>query len=344
MSRAVSSSRACHLEGIQIKASSARCILRRSGISKPSEAPRGLFIFCDIFIAPYMREYGDSTPFTDEELERYHSSDPEDQEATLCVECLELAEFMAHFIRFEHLPAPRESNGVKSGGIHIFTWSTGSVPALALLANLEALDKDLSNLLEEYMGTIFIADLPSMCYGIPEPAKLYHPFRDTSLSHEETFEQMLFFVFTYFEPFEDLASVTPSSIEARKTLAEVSPEAKITKTTFSLGELEGLTNRQVSDRIGLGLVEWVVYAENVRRALLDTKGIWKNVKVVLGWGSMSFWSTAWGAKSVAELLEMPVPEGIQRRDVQIVRLDGANHMFIYDRPQQTVQFIVEKMH
>jgi hypothetical protein len=40
---------------------------------------------------------------------------------------------------------------------------------------------------------------------------------------------------------------------------------------------------------------------------------------------MSVWSTAWGARGLLDLLEMPADEDAQRRQIEIVRVEDANH-------------------
>jgi hypothetical protein len=103
-----------------------------------------------------MREYGGSTPFSDEELDQYHSFDPDDQEAVLHVQALELAEFIAHFIREEKLPRPIHSNGMNSGGVSILTWSVGSASVLSLLANISTLSDSVNTLLESHLRTVIL--------------------------------------------------------------------------------------------------------------------------------------------------------------------------------------------
>jgi hypothetical protein len=149
--------------------------------------------------------------------------------------------------------------------------------------------------------------------------------RDNSIAPEDVYEESMAWITSYFAPFPDLASVTPQSVMERKRLSEVSPNAPNLVTRITQAELAELTCPEVYERVGVGLVEWQVYAENIRRALLDTRGAWKNVKFIAAWGSMSVWSTAWGARGLLDLLEMPADEDAQRRQIEIVRVEDANH-------------------
>lgn len=108
-------------------------------------------------IALHLREYGDSTKFTDEELDNFYSADPAVQEASVFGQGMEIASFIAHFIEHEELPPPKESNGGQTGGISILGWSAqGAASALSLLANIAALNLHRSALIEEYLRTVIL--------------------------------------------------------------------------------------------------------------------------------------------------------------------------------------------
>ncbi|KAI0700595.1 hypothetical protein BC835DRAFT_1411942 [Cytidiella melzeri] len=206
------------------------------------------------FIAPHAREYCGSSPYTEDELEQCHSSSPADQDAIICSTALDLARFIAQSILCGDLPPPCERNGVKSGGIGLFGWSGGCAQILSLLANITTMDEALSTLLERYLGTVILHDCPSMCYGIPEPTTMYHPFRDPSLSNEQREAHMMTFIVSYYEPIKDLASVTPMSLKQRRAMAEIS-------TKLLPQEVEEIACPDVARRFGLDLLEWQVYAE-----------------------------------------------------------------------------------
>lgn len=109
------------------------------------------------FIALQLREYGDSTKFTDEELDNFYSADPAIQETCVLNQGMELAGFITHFIENDNLPLPRESDGVKTGGICILGWSAGgAASAISLLANIEALDSHRSAQIEKYLYSVIL--------------------------------------------------------------------------------------------------------------------------------------------------------------------------------------------
>lgn len=73
-----------------------------------------------------------------------------------------------------------------------------------------------------------------------------------------------------------------------------------------------------------------VYRPNAHRAMFDTKGAWPKVKVLLLWADMSILYCPWGAKVLSDALAEPAVEGMQRRDVEIMRLEEANHFVSAD--------------
>ncbi|KAI0340786.1 alpha/beta-hydrolase [Trametopsis cervina] len=286
-------------------------------------------------IAIHSREYCGSTPFLEQELELLHSSDLEDQANYVSSQAIDIARLIAHCIKHDNLPPPTESQGVRSGGVCLFAWSAGSAVSLALLANLTKLEESIYTLLDRYITTIILHDPPGYSYGISEPAKVYHPLKDLTLSLEQMQAAMVTWILTYFEPFADLALVTPPNIKARKS---------VSMTTMTPQDIAETTSKEAARRIGPGLVNYEVFAENLRLALFDTKGAWQNVKVIAAWGNMSMWSVPWAARKLADRLDEPAQPGEQRRDVQIVRLDNANHFFQHDHPEQMIRFIVEHIH
>lgn len=163
-----------------------------------------------------------------------------------------------------------------------------------------------------------------MALGVQEPTQVYHPLRDVSLARDQVWPVAVAFLSSYWEPYTDLSAATPASFRTRKKASPPTGGKLVADHTPE--ELVEITNLDVANRIGPNLVDWQVYAENFRRAVFDTQGRWKDVKLVAAWGSMSVWPIVWGAKCLTELLEMPIEEGAQRRDVQVLRIDGANHV------------------
>lgn len=118
-------------------------------------------------IAIHQREYLGSSPFTEDELALLYSDDPEDQATILREQAHAIAKVMAHVIAQGNLPLPRQSDGAHEGGIVILGRSAGCAHVLALLGNLDSLDKSMYSLLEKYVTTIIIhgAYISARCPG-----------------------------------------------------------------------------------------------------------------------------------------------------------------------------------
>jgi hypothetical protein len=84
------------------------------------------------------------------------SDDQEDQAAVLRQHGHDLAYFMAHVIRNENIPPLRRSGETMTGGVTTFGRSAGGIVQLALLANLDTLDRPIYEFLEQYLRTFIL--------------------------------------------------------------------------------------------------------------------------------------------------------------------------------------------
>lgn len=161
---------------------------------------------------------------------------------------------------------------------------------------------------------------------------MYTPYEDPTLAPAEVGQRFVPWVSGFFEPVHGLASVTPGLLRERKNMKDVSADRKYLPTSerMTLEELLSVASPAVLPRVAPILaLKQEVYQQNLRRALLDTKGLWPNVKVVMLWADMTCMYAPWGARYLSDMLATPVVEGEQRRDVQIVKLPGASH-FVSD--------------
>lgn len=163
-----------------------------------------------------------------------------------------------------------------------------------------------------------------MVFGIPEPAGTQHPLKDVTLSPDKVTQTFVSWTTAWHEPFPSLGSVTPESIIKRKNLSETSSDPKYKPTRMDEQDMAELACRDVAERTGPLFVHWSVAKEITRRALLDTKGRWKDVNVIVEWADMSFWTAAWAARVLHDTLAEPARDGEQRRDVRFVRLENTN--------------------
>lgn len=102
------------------------------------------------FVAISRRGYPGSTPFADNEIAGLTTDDA--REAFLRARGAEVAEFVSRFL--EKFPLP------KSGGAALMGWSLGAMPALAAVANLDALSEEAAERVRTYVHTLILHGMP----------------------------------------------------------------------------------------------------------------------------------------------------------------------------------------
>ena len=174
----------------------------------------------------------------------------------------------------------------------------------------------------------YILDPSNFTLGQPPPEGVYHPLRDVSLSLKERGEAFMVWVSCYFETIQSLHSVTSSVLSARKALNEksTSPDTLKVPTVHRMTkeELDAVIDREVLERSSNSLLRTPreVLRQNVEKALVDTGGLWPNVKVLLVWCNQTMHDCVWAAKAVADLAQNPAPGS---REIEVERLHDANH-------------------
>ncbi len=192
-------------------------------------------------------------------------------------------------------------------------------------------------------------DPPCPVYGISPPRDAYIPLDDPTVPSEETAKTFITWVSSYWEPFSSLDEVTEEAVAAQRDMTKIPPPPqpvcftaaqtplskpctyfsdhfKATSARMTRQELESVVCPEVALRVGHpGHITLSVYGTHARRSLFDTKGLWPRVKAIVLWADMSCAYCPWGAKVLSEQLKEPRREGEVRRDVEIVRLENANH-------------------
>jgi hypothetical protein len=125
-----------------------------------------------------------------------------------------------------------------------------------------------------------------------------------------------------YEPIADLSIVSSETIMERKNLSQISSDPRYTPTQMGPTEMAQFTTKEVAERLGPLFVSWNVSMSNTRRAMIDTRGTWHNVKVTVTWSDMTFWTVLWATKAVSDLFTSPEQKG-QRREVRFVPLVNA---------------------
>ena len=180
-----------------------------------------------------------------------------------------------------------------------------------------------------------LVDPPCPVYGTSPPRDAYIPLDDPTLPLEETAKMFISWVSTYWEPCSSLDDVSEAAVAAQRdisTLPSSSTSLRPTSTRMTKEELEGVVYPEVAYRVGHpGHITLSVYGNNARRTFFDTKGKWPKVKAIVLWADMSCAYCPWGAKVLSDQLKESPRDGEVRREVEIVKLENANH-FVSDCP------------
>ncbi|KAI0092160.1 Alpha/Beta hydrolase protein [Irpex rosettiformis] len=315
------------------------------------------------FISVNAREYPGSTPLTDEELSRLMSRDPVEEALALSTQGMEFARFVKGIIELERFPRPRETTDEKTGkerrvgGVSILAWSLGNTYLLSLLGHLGSLSDDVNEVLEGYVRNAIVYDPPCPVYGTPPPRDAYIPLDDPTMPLEETAKAFVRWVSTYWEPFSSLDDVSEAAVAAQRDVSTLAPplcpasvepayvhkELRPTSCRMTREELASVIYPEVALRVGHpGHVTLSVYASNANHSFFDTDGKLPKVKAIVLWADMSCAYCPWGAKVLSDQLKEPPREGEVRRQVEIVKLESANHFMHWDEPERFVKFLAEK--
>ena len=104
-------------------------------------------------IALNRRDYVGSTQFSQEELSRINSKDPNELREFLKDRGREILLFLNWIV--DHKAIPRAKEGGK-GGLALLGWSLGNVTTLSMLAFLNEYEKELVGRVEPWLTTFFI--------------------------------------------------------------------------------------------------------------------------------------------------------------------------------------------
>jgi hypothetical protein len=181
-----------------------------------------------------------------------------------------------------------------------------------------------------------------MVLGIPSPPGLFSPFRDPRISDSEKPSYFIKWATTYYNSLSSPSKITTEALISRYDMYKATNgDAKYLRTSLRMSEekLSTIVCPENLFRMGatLGYLPQV-YDSAFRRAVFDTRGLWNHVRVVALWADMSVWSCSLSSKVMADMLASPPREWEVRRPVEMIYLQGVNHM-VSDH-SQVIVFIV----
>lgn len=113
-------------------------------------------------VAVDMRDYGDSTPYSPEDLADLWSADAERQASTLRTRGFEIVAFLLWFIRKEGIPllSLEKQGNFSGGGISVLGWSWGCKMALSCFARAHDLAPGDRDFLSNYLRALILCGEP----------------------------------------------------------------------------------------------------------------------------------------------------------------------------------------
>ena len=276
---------------------------------------------------------------------------------------------MVYLVDTLKLP-PKASEGAE-GGISVLGWSLGAHLPIGLLSSASSLSIQVQERLHGYLRSVVLLGMelqfvsvyslsfsclqpdPSIySIGLPIPPIVYSPERpkglhwldfDQSLSPEERQRQQVTWGSSYFQPTEDISTLTLTKLGERLTVQDLSEEVfsrlniepwkKVpTLLRFEPQELSTIILPEAAARSyqTLCLVDSSVHRSSFDRAIgladsLPSDGllVWPECKLLYVWCDMTVVDCTIAASGVATIFKDH--EGNIKRQVIMEKLPGANH-------------------
>ncbi|KIO11073.1 hypothetical protein M404DRAFT_127994 [Pisolithus tinctorius Marx 270] len=119
-------------------------------------------------VSLYRRGYAPSSPWTEEEVALFSSSDLEDGKKFIRLAGLQITRFLLGFAASQGIP--KYDKEKKTGGIVLNGWSLGTFYSQAVLSVLDSLTTEELGQLETYLWAILYYDPPTPPFGMPPPS------------------------------------------------------------------------------------------------------------------------------------------------------------------------------
>ncbi|KAJ3557176.1 hypothetical protein NM688_g1611 [Phlebia brevispora] len=303
------------------------------------------------------RDYPGSSPYTPPEIAAFQG-DYQTQASIMEDQGRQIAKFLEWFVTKHKVPQLRVIDGKKSGGLSVLAWSLGNVFLLAFLAYAHKLEEKTKSVLEKYLRSAIVfgqqclsfqedsltdpyVDPPVKALGKPIPKECYVPFEDPTIKPEALAEAFLVWVSTYYTPISDITNLTTSDLSMQARPADLKRLPTILQ--MSQEQREAVTDVPVLFRsagIYLASIHPDLFWQHFMGSVLDTKGVWPDMNVVLLWCDSAISETAWGAKVMADALkEHETKSETVKRRTDMYKIENANHLVHWDDPERMMHIL-----
>ncbi|KAI0630696.1 hypothetical protein C8Q77DRAFT_1160239 [Trametes polyzona] len=273
----------------------------------------------------------------------------EDTSAVMAGHAYDIYDFLVDFVRRERIPIAGHDDG--AGGIVLVGWSLACVWITAFLANVGLFPAQEDVPLAQYLRRVILYEPSCVLLGYPRPMDLYHPLADASISPEHlpaVYNRWLAGYYAHGDvPAHGsvaLESVTP--VEGIPDTISGLTEDELSGSLYT-PPMEPSGNDRLLIEACLSHGTWADLKDAAfyPSQALPVVGVhsenpvadWSCVGVRVAWCDRSMWEMPWGAHLLEKELAEARAAGETVRDVEFVRLKGANHFAHWDMPEKAMR-------
>ncbi|EJD05405.1 uncharacterized protein FOMMEDRAFT_79656 [Fomitiporia mediterranea MF3/22] len=282
-------------------------------------------------IALNQRDYVNSTPFADAELDILSSNDEVAHMNFFRARGLEYARFLCWVIK--ELNIPRLDPAESSGGLAFLGWSLGNLTTIAFLAYLDSCPPEIIQTLKPYLKSFFIYGAPHMFLGYPIPPGTYNPFYVPENPMRIAPLSFASWVSAYYKHPADSESgstVTPDAFIQHEPEKHYRPCTTDTMSTDELSMTLDLTPNARSERFYFDM-SFPMLHNMLEKALLGANNSpLPNMKVYYIFGLEDIWLIHWAAVEFKKDLAKWEDERKDPRPIKVIPVAEANHFVSCD--------------
>ncbi len=175
------------------------------------------------------------------------------------------------------------------------------------------------------------SDIDTACtfIGVQIPLELFPGLQNQDSPPEGMSEGFVDWICTYRSPFPALETMSNEELRGSHDMYQATGDKKYIPTYSRVPKsaIKAFVAPEIIPRTAaIASFAPEVYDESCRRALFDTKGVLKDVRVVAIWPEMSVWVCTIAHKVVTNMLSRPSVAGKSRRNVETITVKDAHHL------------------
>ncbi|EJF62062.1 hypothetical protein DICSQDRAFT_59387 [Dichomitus squalens LYAD-421 SS1] len=250
----------------------------------------------------------------------------------------EVHDLLVHIVSQHKIPVARPENN--AGGIVVAGWSFGTTLMSALLANVDSFPQGDVDL-RKYLRRVVFLDPPDIALGIPPLPEVASANNETPIALERLVRELSIFYSAYFKH-GDVDK--PETYERSTPLADPKP----TWYSFTPDELEAIFHPVPGDSRGgsdatlmAAAIPCGVFGVLREQALRKGEGSgWEAVELRQVWADYSIAPMVWCARELRAEVDKQTKAGAKLRNVSFVRVEGANHVVMWDLPERLLEALL----